>query len=108
MRFRRTDAANDVVSAVLLYNRLIAIAKSRSINYDLPTIDLHAELAENDKVMLQARRSGSPTPSLTSKQGGLTPSELRCYVLFSLGKSSEEIGRTMRSREEPLKLSTVQ
>lgn len=111
-----TDAANDVYSTMLIYQRLKELALERCIPFDLSShsINLSTELALTQKHLPNGltgsvAKGGKPAGgSIGTTSEGIKPSETRAFVLFSMGKSLLEIGRTMRTYDDPLKTNTIQ
>lgn len=109
------DAADDVYSTIMIYNSLVYLGKHRGITIDHSalSIDLSPEVYPAPRTVLQDAtgvKTNSTKP--TGRSGvpmvkGVAPSKMRAFAFFNMGKSTVEIGKAMRTEDNPLLPNTV-
>lgn len=109
------DAADDVYSTIMIYNSLVYLGKHRGITIDHSalSIDLSPEVYPAPPTVLQdATGVKTNGTKLTGRSGvpmvkGVAPSKMRAFAFFNMGKSTVEIGKAMRTEDNPLLPNTV-
>ena len=101
-----TDAADDVYSTIMIYNSLMHIGKQRGITID------HASLStnltrENATVSTVLKEATGVKSNTVKAAKGVAPSKMRAFGYFDMGQSVEEIGKSMRTPDNPLMPNTV-
>lgn len=99
----------------MIYNSLMFLAKQRGITVDRSalSIDLSPEVYSAPSVVLQdatGAKTNSTKPngrSTVPMVKGIAPSKMRAFSFFNMGKSVVEIGKAMRTEENPLMPNTV-
>lgn len=99
----------------MIYNSLVYLGKHRGITVDLSalSIDLSPEVYSAPTPILReatGEKTNSTKPngrSTVQMRKGIAPSKMRAFVFFNTGKSVFEIGKAMRTEDNPLMPNTV-